>query len=374
MALAVVAGAGVGLALYSLLSDSGGTKQTITANVISSMTVNAITSSETNCFLSVSGAQQVDINQTSSAFIESNIQAACANCINRLQTILTARNRLEYAANAANSSYTPQVANSNLLTAMITGFQPPSSGSVPSPTVSAVGGTVHSLGPCDLLCHDVVVMNAVQNLTVKAANTCNVTNNVTTDIQQSLTAQMSSYLKNQQDIIGQLESIFTGSSQKSAANLSNAMVQNVNTNFVQDLHQSVEANQSLRVRGHSIVASNLNQSFNGSMIGTLTVTNTVVDQLSQSADFSITQAVLNSNDTIGTIANSFSGVIEAMADLIKTLTTQVLLIIGAVLAALVMVMGALYVFNKDFKSLTDKSLDLQIREGFHQFDRRVAKH
>lgn len=342
----VLLGAAAGVAVLDLLSGNSGQKFTETTNVMSSMTVNAVTTSSTDCFQSVSGSQVVQVIQNSTDFIQQHVQTACAGCISRLNKILNARNALEFQANAQNPGYTPQVANSDLVTAMTTGFQPVSGSSAPSPTVSAV---VQSLGPCDLLCHDVVLMNTVQNITASAQGTCNVDTTITNNIQQSFAAQVQASLTNSQDFLGQLGSLFTSNTQSISANLANDMTQNINTNFVQDLQQALAANQSVNITGHSIFASGLSQSFSGSMVGSLSVQNTVVDQLQQSAAYSIAQTLINNQNTTADILNTFTGVIDTIADLIQTLMSQIIMILGAILAAVIVVVGGLYIFSKDFR-------------------------
>jgi hypothetical protein len=262
-----------------------------------------------------------------------------------IQAILKARNDLETAAVLqSNGTYQAQVANPELINEMTTGQQTP--GTSPTAVNSA-------LGPCTALCANVVVTGVTQETTLSANETCTVANNITNNIQQDIKGQISASLKNQQDII---ESAFVSNTETIATNISTVMAQNVTNNFVEELTQAMSSFQRTTVTGNSIIVSGIQQSFTGTMVGTLNVTNTVNDQLRQSADYSITQTLLNKNDTIGDLTTDFLGVINTMSQLMEELATQILIIVAAVLAAVVLVIGSLYVFNKNFHSWANHAI------------------
>ena len=79
-------------------------------------------------------------------------------------------------------------------------------------------------------------------------------------------------------------------------------------------------------------------------------------QLRQSANYSISQSLLNKNDTIGDLSADFLQVIQTMSALLEELTSQILLIIGAVIIAVCLVIGSLYIFNKSFHSFANQAL------------------
>ena len=346
MAEEILLGAAVGVALFDLLSGQHGQQLSITDNITTSMTINATTRSVTSCFQSLSGSESIVVHESSDNLpaINAGISTACTYCLNQLDAIVAARESLETDARVLNPGYTVQQANPVLKTQMTTGE--------PALTTQTT-----ALAPCTALCHDIVIMNVSQSITLKAEGHCEVTNDISTDIQQSIDGQISSYLKNQQDVIGQIESAFTSNTQSIATNMSTALAQNITQNFVQDMNQSLQADQSFEVYGNSILAIGINQSFNGSMVGKMKVNNTVVDQLRQSASYSISQSLLNKNDTIGDLSGDFLQVIQTMSELLQTLTTQILILIGAILATVVMVGGALYVFNKNFHSWADDVME-----------------
>ena len=335
--MAAIAGAAAGIALIDFLSSKG-QKLSITDNITTNMSINSTTNVATECFQSLSAIQVIDVEEGPDYNV-ALMPTACKRCLDYLTSIHTARNALETAAQNANLSYHGQVANPVLETQMTTG------GAVSDPTAK-----VATLGPCTAMCSDIVLINAVQTATLSATQDCEVTNDITTEVSQGITGQISAYLKNQQDIIGQLESAFTSNTESISANLGTAMGQSVTQNFTESLSQAMSAIQEFKMSGNSVVASNIEQSFTGQMIGSLNVNNTVTDQLRQSANYSIAQSLLNKNDTIGDLSNDFLQVINTMSSLLEELTTQILIIVGAVIAAVILVVGALFIFNKGFHS------------------------
>ena len=358
--MAFLAGAAAGVCLMDFLSSKG-QSLTITDNITTNMTVSSTTNVGTDCFSSLSGSQSITVDDSQPGYNTSLIPAACKQCQDLLNEIYKARMALETDAQQANLSYAGQSANPNVQTQMLTG-------GVPASTSTAKNTTLN-VGPCTAVCSDIVIVGVQQSITLTAKQNCTVTNDITTDVSQSIQGQLQAYLKNQQDIIGQLESAFTSNTEAISANLATTLGQNVTQNFTEDLSQAMSAVQSFAVSGHSIVVSDISQGFTGSMIGNLTVNNTVTDQLRQSANYSIAQSLLNKNDTIGDLSKDFLQVINTMSQMLEELTTQVLIIIGAILAAVILVFGALYVFNKDFHSWATNTVTTTVDARVTHFKR-----
>lgn len=342
--MSVLAGAAAGIALVDWLSSKG-QQLTITDDITTSMTISATTNVVTECFQSAEGDQLIEIKEGAGKWSQF-ANEPCSICTGYLRDILTARTDLEMKAAERNPGYMAQVPNPNLVTQMITGGSDPN-----TPQTSAA-----ALGPCTAMCFDIVAFNVAQSQRLTATTSCEVQDNITNNIQQSISTQIAAYLKNQQDFIGQLESAFTSNTESITNNLSSTMSQSITNNFVQDLHQSMLSSQIVSLRGNSILADNISQTFTGNMVGKMQVNNTVVDQLRQSAQYSISQTLLNKNDTIGDLTKDFLQVIRSMSTLLEDLTTQILIIVGAVIAAVMLVISSLYIFNKSFHSWSNDKL------------------
>jgi hypothetical protein len=350
-----------GIALYDHFKKHGQTL-TETVNVTTKMVINATTNIATDCFEAVEGSQVVNIQGNGTAFINAD-PSPCQMCLDKLNRIYQARMKLEEDAQLANSSYTAQVANPILVTEMSTGFDP---------TVPAVSATAAPMGACTAMCFDLVVFNVTQSQNFNSNQRCSEQNDVTNDISQSVSGQISSYLKNQQDIFGQLEDAFTNSTSSITSNLATDLTQNITNNFIQTLSQQLSNAQFINVSGNSIVMDQVSQSFSGTQIGSLQVNNTVVDQLRQSATYSVSQSLLNKNDTIGDLTGDFLQVIKQMSELLESLTTQLLMIIGAVLVAIMLVLSSLYLFNKDFHNWTNTAVKSVGDAGLEMLRQKAA--
>lgn len=346
-----------GIALLDFLG-SHGQDLSITDTVTTGMTINATTNVTTECFEALDSSQTIEVKEGPiTADQIAALNAVCAQCQDFIKQVYDARQQLESEAQQRNLSYNAQEPNPEIKSLMITG-----AGGSQSLQPNPKGGQVSpvTLGPCSAVCADIVLVGITQQTSLKAKQTCTVTNDLTTNIQQSINGQISAYLKNQQDIIGQLESAFTSNTESIAANLSTTMSQSITTNFTEELTQAMYATQLLTVRGNSILASNVSQTFTGSMVGTLNVNNTVNDQLRQSATYSITQSLLNKNDTIGDLSTDFLQVINTVSQMMEQLATQILVLLGAVIAAIMLVVGSLYVFNKNFHSWASNTMSAAV--------------
>lgn len=350
MAFAALAGAGAGIALYDFLTSKGQTL-TITDNIMTNMAINSVTNINTECFNSIDAKQSISITSLDNPDFKSTDPDPCTFCLQKLKEIYDARVQLEQDALGANPNYVVQAANSFLENQMLTGgsFQVNDSQGLDPVPPTNTSKTLPSLGPCTGMCSDVVASNIFQNQSFIAKQDCNVDNSVADNIQQDVSSQITAFLKNQEDVFGQLSNAFTSNTSSISNNLSTSMVQNITNNFTNTLHQEVKNNQTINITGNSILTFNVSQSYTATQVGVLNVTNTVVDQLRQSADYSIAQHLINKNDTIGDISKDFLRVITSMGDLVDTLTTQLLIIVGALLTGVILITGVLYVFNKDFR-------------------------
>ena len=354
---AVLFAAGAGVALFDWM-NSKGQKLTISDNITTSMSITANYSSQTSCTSRLVGVQTMNIDAGKDYPPAGKLAAgACSRCIDTLTEIKQQRFEMEKEAASRNPNFSPQ-RPSAVMDAAMTG--------APAPT--QVSET--TLGACTLMCSDVVVFNVQQSSVFKSDDTCEVSDSVTNDLNQEIQGKITAHLKNQEDAIGQLENAFTSNSESIVNNLSSRMSQNITTSVKQDLHtQSVnvqlfnigmsKANEA-GSGAHSIFVNNVSQGFNSDTISSLKVNNTVNNQLRQSADYSLTQLLTNKNDTIGDITGDFLKIINTMSQLIETLTGQILIILGVVLALVMLIGISFLVTNNKAREALNSLLDSKI--------------
>lgn len=342
-AAALIAGAGAGVLLFDAFGRKTQRIEAVT-NVMTQMSINATTRSATECFQSLSSEQSIDIHQSTSKPRSEQILQGCEFCQHQLNAIYRARMKLEDdAANYSGSNYNEQTPNADLKTMM-----------------TAAADPTGDIGPCTLMCSDVVTNKISQDVTLSATASCDVKESVKTNVSENIQAQLQASIKNQQDVLGQLTSGLQNRTASVVSNLTTVMTQNITNEFIQSLRQTMYVNQQVNITGNSIVASNFFQAFNGSMVSSLQVTNTVLDQLRQSASYSVAQAVLNKNDTIGDISRAFLGTITTMSHLLQDISGQILVIIGCVLFTFTLVIGSLYVFNHSFRDYATHRLEAKV--------------
>jgi len=348
---------GVGLLALDLL---GGRHQqlTISDNLTTNMTVDTVTNVTTNCFSSATAAQTFTLENSEYATKYAQLpNSPYALCLNELLKIRNARYNLEEECVKRNSSYTGQVPSGNIALMMDTGLVPDvSQPSNVSP--SAPPSDVPTLiGACEAVVNANIIRNVSQKSVEKNTANCSVSNTITNNISQNIAGTISAQLKNQQDFIGQLEGNLSGNTDKISNNIASALSENVTTNIVQSLNLRMTADQNVTIEpSGSLFLENVNQSFRGTQVGTLNMVNTVTNQIRQSATYSISQSLQNKNDTIGDLTKDYLQTINTMADLLEDLTTNLLIITALIIFAVIMVVGALFMFNKSFRSVFKSAL------------------
>lgn len=313
MALPIMAGAAVGIGLYDILSGKGGDKLSIVNNITNQATITSLITSTTDCFVtqSVDDAIALPVNTNT----DENSKA-CADqtigCSGAVQAVIAKRASLaqKWGINAGETT----------------------------------------VNPCQNICRSVIVQNISQQSILKSNGNCSISNNITNNIQQSMKEQLDSQVTNQEDIFGQLGSIFAGTRESINNDLSHVLSQNLQQDFVNNLTVQLADRQKITISGASIYVDGITQRLTGSVNGTLKVTNTITDQLSQSSDFSLQQTLKNINDSVGDLGKDFLSVVDSVSSIIDTLVGQLLFIIGGILVAILLIIGALFLCSKSVQS------------------------
>lgn len=351
---------GVGLLALDLL---GGRDQqlTITDNLTTNMMVNVTTNVVTDCFNSLAAVETIDITDSPSyiSTFEKVSPDPYSQCLIKLSAVRNARQNLELEAEQRNSDYTPQWPNPLIDIMIATGLTPEISIPTNIPSTSAAPGTAPAiLGACEAVVHPNLVRNISQRTVQSAVASCNVDTTINNNIQQNISGTISAQLQNQQDFIGQLEGNLSGRTESIANNLASSLGQNVTSNLVNSLRLRMAVQEKISIKGGSLLVENINQQFRGTQVGTLSMVNTVTNQIRQSATYSISQSLQNKNDTIGDLTKDYLQTINTMADLLEDLTTNLLIIVGLIIFAVIMVVGALFMFNKSFNAMFKSALGL----------------
>jgi hypothetical protein len=346
MATAILFGAAAGLGLYDWLSSKGQTL-TITDNVLTDMSISSNYSSTTSCTSSVSGTQNITLEQggayppTAHGQL-TNATSSCVACQNALSSIQDMRNDLEAAAVVqSNGLYQTQTASPAALEAMGGGI--------------GQDNAAQGIGACTLMCTDTVALNIQQSQTFKSKTNCNVTTDVSNEIGQSINGKITANLKNQEGIIGQLEDAFTSNTESIVNNLSSQMSQTLTTSVrqilannaksVQNFNDGLGALNSDGQGSHSVYINTVSQAFTSNSVATMSANNQLINSLKQSADYSISSQLLNKNDTLGDISSDFLKIIDSMGQFLNVITGDVLIIIGSLLAIFVLLVSGFFLFN-----------------------------
>ncbi len=313
MALPIMAGAAVGIGLYDILSGKGGDKLTIVNNITNEATITSFVSVATQCFSTTTSEQTITLPVNSGSDEQSK---ACGDpdigCNAAVQAVIAKRAGLaqKWGINAGETTATP----------------------------------------CENICRGVIVKRLDQESVLKSVANCSIDSTITNNIQQSMKEQLDSQVTNQEDIFGQLGSIFAGTRESINNDLSHVLTQNLQQEFVSNLTTQLANRQTISVTGTSIYAEGITQQLTGSVFGTLKVTNTITDQLTQSSDFSLQQTLKNINDSVGDLGKDFLSVVDSVSSIIDTLVGQLLFIIGGILVAILLIIGALFLCSKSVQS------------------------
>lgn len=355
-AIGFMLAAGAGVALYDYLSNKG-QQLSITDNITTDMSINVNFTSNTSCSSVVSGQQAITIepgtntNVYNPALLNAE-NGACTVCVNTMNALVDLRLKLEQdAVVASRGRYTAQTASEPVQIAM-------------------TGGTNlgdNAIGACTLMCNDVVVYGVQQSQSFTAQTNCEVDTSVKNNLSQGISGKITASLKNQQDILGQIESAFTSNQESITNNLATVMNQTINTTVQQQLANNAESTQNFTVglsdnngqdETHSIFVNGLTQSFTANSIANLLVNNQVNNTLRQSADYSIAQTLLNKNDTIGDITKDFTNVITSMGEFLDTIVGDMLILVASMIGIFIIIVGSLYFFTTRGRQLGDSLVNV----------------
>jgi hypothetical protein len=354
MAVATLMGAAAMVAVFDMMSSKG-QSLSVTDNITSDMAISATFLSESTCVTSATGDQSIDVTGGDISIDKlTNEDSNCHLCITTLGNIVKAREILDGDAASRNPGYTIPIASESMQALMVGG----TSIEQQKAHQKSLSGS-SNLGPCTLMCSNAVVSNVQQSQTFTADTSCQVNTSVKSDLSSSINGKISSYLKNQEDISGVLEDAFTSNTESMTNNLSNIMSESVTTKVRQNLLNAAANTQTWKIenKANSVYVNGSTQSFTSNSIATLKVNNEVNNSLRQSADYSISQQLINKNDTIGDMSKDFLQVIQTMSDLVETVTGQVLIIMGAVLAIIAMIGGSMYISNTNFRNYVNGRIE-----------------
>lgn len=353
MAVVGLIAGGAGAALGGLFGN-GGNHLSISTNITNSMMTKSILSSATNCVSTIGASQTIKV-VTESPTKLANESTGCLTCLAGIETIIGLQGTLNG----------------------LIGFNQKELGN----TVDTNGKGAQDksfddfmAAPCSDICRDSVVNDISQSQELTLKNDCNVENNFDSTVQQNMKSQIESSLSNQEDIFGQLESTFAGTKESVSTNIANVMSQNLTKSFVNSLSTTIANKQAFSVSGTSIYASNITQKFTSNVVGSLKITNSVVDQMTQSTDFSIAQSVANSNDTIGDLANDFLNIISSVSNLLNDLTGQLLMILSAIIVCIILIVGSLYVFSSGGHNVINEIIDSHAASSMDSHVTKLMDH
>lgn len=351
--------AGAGLALWDAMNNHG-TSQTISDNINTSMTMHAVTSIDTKCIQSVQGSQQIQVTGGSGAYDISGTGSTCLQCLKLMNDIVESRSELEQTTLQSHPSYKPQTAREELVELLQTG-------GVTTVGEGSSSNPLSQIGACNLVCKSQVVSNIAQNAQYKMTQNCSVDSNLTNEMTQNLSTSINDYMKNQQDIFGQLENLFSKNSQSLSANLATAMSQNVETVVNNTLENDINNVQLTSVSGHSVYVANVKQSFSINSVTDLFATNDITNQLRQSASYSIAQSELNKNDSIGDLSKDILQIIKNLTDILEDTVTRAFYVAVIVILGLLIAFFVLFASSQKFRKAINSEVDKGVDEAQEQW-------
>jgi len=312
-----MAGLVIGAAAAVFVMDKvfgGGTRLSITNNIINDMTVRIAVENTTNCITQIQGTQEFKINSTDKNYPLASLKDANSNCM--------------LCKNVLSQVYNERVSMESTLANMDKPYQTMSPSFV---SFYNGGGDYPELYPCLLMCEDIVTSNIKQLATYQSTLNCSEVNSISSDISSAFKANIDSQLKNNQDIFGKVLGGLTKFNSSITNDLTNIMSSTVTTKLLQSIQLSTESMQRVVIgengkNTHSVYINNASQSFSIKQVGELKVVNNVIDQIRQSTQYSILQDLLNKNDTIGDLSNLFVGFFTVWGKFVNNVLSQIFLI------------------------------------------------
>jgi hypothetical protein len=332
--------------------------------VMSNMMVKSVTTNTTECFSDVSGNQNISISTGAGYPSLRDADGPCEFCLDIVNDIYEARLQLEIDANVGSSGkYTSvllgesstTLVNDPVITAMTTGFLPESSSSSNDDVTS-----LSKLSPCSAMCNSVIVTSVSQRQVFEASADCSVTTVANNDIEQSIQGQIESNLKNQEDVLGALTGLMGGDENTVTSTITSSITQNIDTDFVNELITRARNVQSITVtNSNSMYLSDVSQGFELEQIGSLEATNTITNQLKQSAAFSVTQGLTTQNDTIGDLLKLYTDVFDTIFDIVDNFVSTALVLATIAICTYVLVWAIVYTISPVGRGFIHSNLGIE---------------
>lgn len=346
-ALALAAAAGY---LISNLSDKNGTELDISNNISSNLSVESFFSSKNSCVNIATSDQNIDIkiDDTSKGAI-GNLCKACGDAKTHM---VNQRTNLEQDAARLNRNYRMQTAH------IFSGSQDTSDNDpVPTDPMPTANPSVEFLSnPCIFACHSVLA-NIYQTQSYTSKVNCTISDSDTTNIAQSIDASVKDFLQNTQDAPSQLLSAFSKNQQSQTSNISTTLASAIVEDFESVLNSTVQAAQNIKVTGNSIYMDSVSQSYTSQNIMSLDSVNKATNDITQSASYTVSQSLINTQDTLGELTDSIVNTMTIIAELIPNITVDVITILACGLVIVLWVMFLLYNYNNTVKKSVDEIAD-----------------
>jgi hypothetical protein len=217
-------------------------------------------------------------------------------------------------------------------------------------------------GVCQMPCNNCITGNIHQSSTITFTESCSDTETFQNSLQVQLKANISSIMKNKEDVFGQLSSMFDSNTE----DISNSYSNYVSNLFVVNLKDIVESNmkvaQNITIgtpgdKINSVYINNVSQTTHSQGILNSISNNKFVNSLVSQQDIDETLKEYHKNDTTGDICDDITKTVDSLGRLFTSIIGKVIIIIIVVLVGVILTMIALAAFApKKAKDLLNLSM------------------
>jgi hypothetical protein len=315
----------VGIVAFLLL-DEDAQSLDVTNDITNNLIMASLSRVESNCFVTT------DLDQTAAFSDVGTVDyittpnnddptdlGTCAACAIALSAVARARWDIDVKAHAANSSYI-------------------------IPRSSSFDDSYNQDGPCSLMCSSANVKNLTQTMKTTSDSACQADTTLDTKVGAQLDMVIDQYMENTQGAIDEFAQKL-GSDSKSVVNsIGTTLESHIVSDLKNELSSEIRMIQSIKVQGTSIYLDRAAQSMTGSYKFSMSATNKVINDIKQSASYSVAQSLINVQDTIGSLLGDLTKTFKIIADLLPGATYELIFILtyAVIIGAMAMIINHRY--------------------------------
>jgi len=322
------------------LGFGGDNVQTISTRIYNQIAANVVANVLLQCSVQAGLAQQVSIQCAQDPDFIDN--AGCVACTKMWHDIMANRAKLESHALDLDPGYTHNIGSQGIPGTL--------SGNALALYVN------QTFQPCNFACKQCDVFDIKQTQAINVDFGCADQMDLATLVSNNFEAEVSAYLTNQKDFLGEMGGFLAGGSRECIArDIAHRMSAKFTTEIANKLRTKMNTIQSIEIGDRtdpssSVWATHFKQQLTANSIASLIAHEKIFDGLYSSTEVKAAANLLSKNDTVGDLARDIEELEVGLDQVLGSIVGKALLVIGVLLVGLIIIFMGIMIFDKDARA------------------------